>query len=139
MIRDPDVAAPGPHAPEPGADARKSGEFEATLLRNVRVSVQGDVRDRVALADEKVAGGEVLLHDAERMITAIDLLRERLAILLDETGDMPESDDGDIHCSTFARSHRSSGKNSVPSARYQRMASDSASRRPSGHSRRRTR
>jgi Enoyl-(Acyl carrier protein) reductase len=35
------------------------------------------------------------------------------------------------HCSTFARSKRSSGRYGVPSAKYQRIALDSASARPS--------
>ena len=36
-----------------------------------------------------------------------------------------------IHCSTCARAYRSSGRYSVPSAKYTRIASDSASGRPS--------
>src|SRR5262245_64580744 len=48
---------------EPGADRRERREIEPALRTVVRVRVQADVRDRVALADEKAMLGEVIVHE----------------------------------------------------------------------------
>ena len=61
-------------------------------MRDVRVGVQRDVRDRVPLADEEPPAREVPLHDVERLIAALDLLR--IDGFAEEV--RPEAGDGDV-------------------------------------------
>ena len=63
---DADVAGLRRDAAEPGAHARVRREVVAALVRDVRVRVQRDVGDRVALGDEEPARLQVPIHDGER-------------------------------------------------------------------------
>src|SRR5271170_503188 len=56
---------------EPGADRRVGLELEAALLSDVRVRVQRDVGDRVALGDEVAAATQPLLHPRERLVAGL--------------------------------------------------------------------
>ena len=60
------VARLGGDALQPAAHRRVRPEVEAGLVRHVRVGVERDVGDRVALADEAGARRQVRLHHAER-------------------------------------------------------------------------
>src|SRR5689334_21428042 len=71
------VTGLGRHAAEPGVDRGVAGQVEAGLGRDVRVGIQGDVGDRVALADQELAAVEVALHSVERAVAAADLLGEQ--------------------------------------------------------------
>jgi hypothetical protein len=51
---------------EPGADSRVRFEVEAPLVRDVRVCVERDVRDRIPLSNEKRAAVKVALDRIQR-------------------------------------------------------------------------
>src|SRR5260221_14238373 len=60
------------HPCEPGVDALVAREIEAGIdPRGIRIGEQRHVADRVRLAHEEVAAGEVLLHHVERLVAAL--------------------------------------------------------------------
>ena len=72
----------------PGCDATRSSharvagvrlEVEAALVRDVRVRVERDVRERVALADEEGPSLEMPLHRIERRVPALHACRKLCA------------------------------------------------------------
>ena len=71
-------------------------EVELPLVRDVRVRVERDVGDRVALADEEAPAREVRLHHAERRVAARDLVGELRAVLLDEAEVVPGAHHRDV-------------------------------------------
>src|SRR6476661_4567490 len=129
-------------AVQPRTDRRVGLELEAAFLRGVRVAVDGDVGERHPIADEPLAAVEVALQRSEHAVAAAVPLVEPVACLLGPARVRePEPCDGDvrlesycsknIHCSTCARRYGSSGTKRVPSPKYQRIAPDSPSARPS--------
>src|SRR5947199_1013610 len=79
---DRDVSGLPRDAPEPGEDRGKAPQLEAALVSDVGVGVEGDVGDRVAVADEELPALEVALHDAERRVAECPLRLELGAALL---------------------------------------------------------
>ena len=64
---------------DPRADLRVRLELEPALVRDVRVRVERDVRDRVPVADEELAPGEVPFHGVESGVTALHPLGQAIA------------------------------------------------------------
>ena len=95
-LRDRDVPRLRAHALEPGAHRGVGREVELPLVRHVRVRVERDVRDRVALADEEAPAREVRLHHAERRVAALDLVGELRAVRLDQAEVVPGAHHRDV-------------------------------------------
>src|SRR5437867_4727403 len=93
LLRDGNVPGLPPDALEPALDRGKAVELEAALVRNVGVGVEGDVGDRVAVADEELPAPEVALHDAERRVAERPLLLQLSAALVVQ----PEMRDPETH------------------------------------------
>ena len=118
-VGDRDVARLGGDALEPRADRRIGLELEPALRGDVRVGVERDVGDRVALADEELALRRDGPPSRERRVAAA-----RLASRSASGGVMPASAQKratamfgswlycskNSHWSTWARSKRSSGR-----------------------------
>ena len=108
------------HASKPSTDGRVGRQVEPSLAGDVGVCVKGDVGDRVALADEELAGGELTLHPVERRVArsapGIDLGGGRRPVET-ATQNLTTAMFGswlycskNIHCNTFAASKRSAGR-----------------------------
>ena len=131
---------------EPRLRRRVGREVEAALLGDVRVRVDRDVRDREGVADEPVAAGEVALDRVERAVAAAPLRRPaRPRTRPARRGSRSRSARrrGTARPRTARRTSTGgrgraragrSGTYSVPSARYQRIAFDSARCSPSSSS-----
>src|SRR5262249_22907860 len=81
-LRDGDVIGLLPDTLEPIQDRGKAAQLEATLAGDVRICVEGDVGDRVAVADEELPAPEVALHDAERRVAERPLVVQLSAALV---------------------------------------------------------
>src|SRR5205809_1292125 len=79
-LRDRHMSRLARDAREPGADVRVAPEVEVALVGNVRVGVERDVGDRVALRDEEAPLGEVPLHHVERPVAALHLLPQPVGL-----------------------------------------------------------
>src|SRR5690348_16446261 len=66
-----DVARLGGDAAEPAGDMRVVVKQKAAFLRDVRVAIERDVGDAVAVGDEEPVVREVLLHYAQRGIATL--------------------------------------------------------------------
>src|ERR1700724_80042 len=77
-----DVARLAGHPLEPGADLRETGQVEVALMRHVRIGVERDVGDGVAVRREETMAPEVLFHDAERLVAALHPILERVPLQL---------------------------------------------------------
>src|SRR6267378_6903381 len=71
-----DVAGLIPHALEPRLHGGKARKLEASFMGYMRVGIEPDVGDRVALGYEEPALGQMLLHDLERGVPGGHLLLE---------------------------------------------------------------
>src|SRR5215213_770081 len=56
---------------QPGENGGKTSQIESSFIRDVRVSVEGDVRNRVAPTGEEVVVFQVALHDTQRVVPAL--------------------------------------------------------------------
>src|SRR5215211_6451573 len=56
---------------QPGENGRKTSQIKASFIRYVRVSEEGDVRNRVAPPGEEVVGFQVALHDPKGIVPAL--------------------------------------------------------------------
>src|SRR5476649_344861 len=65
LVIDGDVAGLRLHACQPGSDVRIARQVEPALVRHVRVAVEGDVGEAVAVVDEERIGREMLFHHVE--------------------------------------------------------------------------
>ena len=70
------------HPFEPGVDRRVARKVEPALVRDVRIRVQGDVCERVAIADEELASREPLLEPVERRVAPLRLRRNLVGKLV---------------------------------------------------------
>src|SRR5215211_6675653 len=84
---------------QPGENGGITSQIEASFIRDVRVSVEGDVRNRVAPTGEEVVGFEVALHDTQRVVPELLSGFERSLPFLChlDVGDMkPGAGHGDV-------------------------------------------
>src|SRR5882762_2600556 len=58
------------YALEPRTSLRISCQIEPAFIGDMRVGVEGDIRDRVTLADEPFARFQMPFHHGERVISA---------------------------------------------------------------------
>ena len=115
------------HAVQPRLHGRVVLQRDATLGGDVDIAVQGDVGDRVPLADQEAVTAQMAFQRGQRparraaslasrtssatVIPAI--VQNRSTARLGSTSYCSKN----IHCSTWARSKPSEGRYSVPSAK----------------------
>src|SRR5712691_1169328 len=97
LCLDRDVPRPGGDAVEPRPYRRVPPEVEAALVGDVRVRVEGDVRDRVAVADEELSAVEVLVERRERAVARAPLRLQISGVFLTLVEDQdPEARDLEV-------------------------------------------
>lgn len=71
VVVDRDVPGLRRHAPDPGAYRWVRFEFEAALVGNVGVRVEGNVRDRVPAAHQEIFLRQINFHDPEEGVAQL--------------------------------------------------------------------
>src|ERR1700716_544595 len=76
LVVDRDVTGLVADPRQPGADVREVVEVEAAFARDMRVGKERNIGQTVALADEVLMTGEVLLHHAQRRVALLHASRQ---------------------------------------------------------------
>src|SRR5262245_66330030 len=92
----------GRDAVEPVPDRRESGKVVVAMMREVRIGVERDVGDRVAIGDKIPMALEVALHHAEGAIAFLHPILEGMLLQLAPAPDQqqPEISGADIGLDT---------------------------------------
>ena len=144
LVVDRDVPGLGRDARDPGADRGVAPEVEPALLGHVRIAEERDVGDRHAIAHEVMAIlAEMVLERRERLVSTRAQRGQPVGVLLGPTRVLgEEARDGDVrlevvlleeepleHLRRLVRVIRNEA--GLPLPRYQMIAPDSPSGRPS--------